>query len=478
MQLKKISRALISVSDKTGVLELTRTLQAQGVEIIASDGTAEYLRENKIEVRTVTDVTGAPEILGGKVKTLHPAIHAALLANPDEPSERSQLTFLGPIDALIVNLYPLPGFDIGGSALIRAGAKNCEFVSVITSPTQYQEFISGVSQGFSLDQRQKWARAALVMTAEYDLELVAERGTRLRYGENPHQGAVLIAPSNLGVAGAEIIQGKAMSYNNYLDVDAAWRLCNIAPGSVAIVKHGIPSGVSRSADLSSAYLRAIASDPTSAFGGVVASSDVVDEKCALEITKNFTEVVAAPSFTNDALKIFASKPNLRILKVVKSQDGSREVRRIDGGFLVQDRDVMSVGDVASQWTLVAGKAAHATKLKDLEFAWKVAACARSNAIVIVKDESTIGIGAGNVNRLDAARDAVERAELHSVDALKGSVAASDAFFPFPDALHILAAAGVSAVVHPGGSVNDAAVIAAAKEAGIALYTSGIRHFSH
>jgi phosphoribosylaminoimidazolecarboxamide formyltransferase/IMP cyclohydrolase len=478
MQLKKISRALISVSDKTGIVQVAHALRKNKVEILASDGTAAFLKSNGIEVHSISQVTGAPEMLDGKVKTLHPAIHAAILANPDIPSERAQLTAVGPIDAVIVNLYPTSGFDIGGPALIRAGAKNCESVSVITSASQYDEFIAGLSQGFSKAQREVWARAALVVTAEYDLQLAAERGKQLRYGENPHQGASLVSQSQYGVAGAEIIQGKAMSFNNYLDVDAAWKLCNAIPHSISIVKHGIPSGVAFASDPLTAYQSALACDPTSAFGGVVASSQSIDESCALEITKNFAEVVVAPSYSDRALEVFTAKTNLRIVRVKESQPRSKTIRAIDGGYLVQEQDEFSERDLLANWKIEVGGEVDSHQKRDLEFAWRIAAFSRSNAIVIVRNMSTIGIGAGNVNRLDAARSAVERAHLHLPNGLKGSVAASDAFFPFPDALQILAEAGVSAIVHPGGSINDAQVIAAAREAGITLYSSGIRHFSH
>jgi phosphoribosylaminoimidazolecarboxamide formyltransferase/IMP cyclohydrolase len=478
MQLKKISRALISVSDKTGIIQVAIALRENKVEILASDGTAAFLKENGIDAQSISEITQAPEMLGGKVKTLHPAIHAAILANPDIPSERDQLTSVGPIDAVIVNLYPLPGFDIGGPALIRAGAKNCESVSVITSTNQYQEFIAGLSQGFSISQREAWSRQALAVTAEYDLQLAAERGKQLRYGENPHQVAFLLSQSEIGVAGAEVIQGKAMSFNNYLDVDAAWKLCNATPKSISIVKHGIPSGVACAADVVTAYRSALACDPTSAFGGVVASSQSIDENCAIEITKNFTEVVVAPSYSDGALKVFLTKPNLRVIRIEKSRPHSREIRAIDGGYLIQERDVFSERDTSANWRLDTGIHGDSLQKSDLEFAWRVAALSRSNAIVIVKNMSTIGIGAGSVNRLDAARSAVERARLHLPSALHGSVAASDAFFPFPDALQILAEAGVSTIVHPGGSINDAQVIAAAHKAGITLYSTGIRHFSH
>ena len=476
----KIRSALISVSDRTGLLELARALTSNGIEIIASDGTAHYLRENAISARTVTEITGAPELLGGKVKTLHPDIHAAILANQDDPVELSELTSLPPLDAVIVNLYPVPGFDIGGPALIRAAAKNARFVSVITHPQQYPTLMSSLSTGTSLEQRNEWAQEALVLTAEYDLSLAAEKGKSLRYGENPQQSATLLSRfAGDGVAGARIIQGKEMSYNNYLDVDAAWLIAGDHQNSAVIIKHAIPTGVAIRESALAAYEAAFQSDPISAFGGVVAFNHVIDEKCARAITRNFTEVVVAPSCTKEALAIFASKPNLRIMVVPRQSVHSREVISINGGYLVQSTDaITNDNDNPANWTLVAGPKVSSETLADLHFAWKAVARTRSNAIVIAKDGATIGIGAGNVNRLDAARAAVESAQTHQPEKILGSVAASDAFFPFPDALSILIDAGVTAVAQPGGSVKDESVIAAAQSAGISLYLTGTRHFSH
>lgn len=478
--MQKISRALISVSDKEGILELARALHSHGVEIIASDGTAEYLKRYLIEVRTVSELTGAPELLGGKVKTLHPAIHAAILANREDQSEMSSLGDTAPIDAVIVNLYPKPGFDIGGPALIRAAAKNADYVSVITSPHQYQTFIDLLPSGITSEHRQQWAHQALVMTAEYDLALAADRGKKLRYGENPHQSAsLLVGVANTGVAAARIIQGKEMSFNNYLDLDAAWTIAKDHLNSAIIVKHGIPTGVACLQNSHDSYIRAIASDPVSAFGGVVAFNCEVDARTAEEIIGRFTEVVAAPVFSEEALEIFSRKPNIRIVVIARNTQPSWEIASIDGGFLAQEEDFfINDRDGASSWKLVAGDPVTPELIADLEFAWKVVARTRSNSIVIARSGATIGIGAGNVNRLDAALTAVQRAQSHQPALLKGSVSASDAFFPFPDGLQVLIDAGVSAVVQPGGSVNDEAVIAAAKSAGISLYFSGIRHFSH
>lgn len=480
MSLRRIRRALISVSDRTGLLELARALTSHGIEIIASDGTARFLKEHSISVRTVSEITGAPELLGGKVKTLHPIIHGAILANQDDPKELTELTSPATIDAVIVNLYPAPGFDIGGPALIRAAAKNSQFVSVITHPRQYSTFMESLSTGISLEQRNEWALEALVLTAEYDLSLAANKGSSLRYGENPQQSATLLTrKAGDGVAGAQIIQGKEMSYNNYLDVDTAWLIASDQPKSVVIIKHGIPTGVAIADSALEAYETAFQSDPVSAFGGVVALNHEVDEKCAEAIIGNFTEVVVAPSFTNEALRIFEGKPNLRIMAITHKIDPSLQVKSIDGGFLLQSMDAISHdNDDPGNWSLVAGPQVTSQTLADLHFAWKVVARTRSNAIVIAKSGATIGIGAGNVNRLDAARVAVKNAQTHQLIKIPGSVAASDAFFPFPDALTVLIDAGVTAVVQPGGSIKDESVIAAAQSAGISLYLTGIRHFSH
>ena len=478
--MQRISRALISVSDKTGVVELARALQDEGVEIIASDGTAEYLKQHLINVLSVSQVTGAKELLDGKVKTIHPTIYAAILVNRGVQSEMDSLGGVAPIDAVIVNLYPHPGFDIGGPTLIRAGAKNAEYVSVISNPNQYPRFIELLADGITSEQRRQWAHEALVMTATYDLSLAGERGEPLRYGENPHQTASLLrSSSHNGVAGARIIQGKEMSLNNYADLDVAWKIVMDQPNSVSIIKHGIPSGVACEKNPEIAYRLALASDPDSAFGGVIAFRNQIDLGAAEAIIERFTEVVAAPSFTSDALSVFATKPNIRILEISANAQSKNHVISIDGGYLLQEQDsINGENDVAQSWKLVAGTKATPEELKNLEFAWKVVARTRSNAIVIAQNLATIGIGAGNVNRRDAATAAVNRAKNHQPSLLKGSVAASDAFFPFPDGLHLLIDAGIRAVVQPGGSINDEAVIEAAKRAGISLYLTGIRHFSH
>lgn len=480
MPQRKINRALISVSDRSGILELAKALVSEGVEIIASDGTAHFLNENSLPVRSVSDITGSPELLGGKVKTLHPSIHAAILANRDDQTEMNELNSCPAIDAVIVNLYPVPGFDIGGPALIRAAAKNSQFVSIITHPRQYRSFIEALPDGTSVEQRNQWAHEALVLTAEYDLNLAAQRGRALRYGENPQQSATLLTRfAGDGVAGAQIINGKEMSFNNYQDADAAWLIAKDHPHSAVIIKHGIPTGVALGDSALFAYKAALKSDPISAFGGVVAINYEVDEKCAAAIIENFTEVVVARSFTPQALKVFESKPNLRILLISNDSAQSHDLTSINGGFLLQTSDSIEAStDQAENWTLVCGSQVSAETLADLHFAWKVVARTRSNAIVIANNGATIGIGAGNVNRVDAARAAVKGAQTNFPEEVHGSVAASDAFFPFPDALSILIDAGVTAVVQPGGSIRDESVISAAQNAGISLYLTGIRHFSH
>jgi len=480
MSQRRIRRALISVSDRTGLLELTNALISEGVEIIASDGTANYLKSNSFSVRTVSEITGAPELLGGKVKTLHPIIHAAILADQENPEELRELLSLSPIDAVIVNLYPAPGFDIGGPALIRAAAKNAQFVSILTHPRQYRALIEALPGGTSLEQRNQWAHEALVLTAEYDLNLAAQRGKTLRYGENPQQSATMLTRcAGVGVAGARLIHGKEMSFNNYQDVDAAWLIAKDHPHSAVIIKHGIPTGVALADSALAAYKAALKSDPISAFGGVIAINHDVDEECAAAIIENFTEVVVATSFTQQALEVFASKPNLRILLISNDSAQSHNLTSISGGFLLQTSDsIETSADEPKNWTLVAGSHVSAEMFADLHFAWKVVARTRSNAIVIANNGATIGIGAGNVNRVDAARAAVKNALMNFPERVHGSVAASDAFFPFPDALSILIDGGIRAVVQPGGSIRDESVISAAKNAGISLYLTGIRHFSH
>jgi phosphoribosylaminoimidazolecarboxamide formyltransferase/IMP cyclohydrolase len=471
---KKISRALISVSDKEGIAGLAKELAKNGVEIIASDGTAALLKDSGVPVKTVTEVTGSPELLDGKVKTLHPLIHAALLADQNNPQQLAELKGVGPIDLLVINLYPTSGFDIGGPALTRAAAKNSEHVAVITAPNQYQELIDSLKLGTSLEQRKDWAESALLLTAKYDLALLKERSEPLRYGENPHQDGAIATNNH-----HQVLQGKAMSFNNYLDLQAAWELSRSCERAVAIVKHGIPSGLAQAESSAKAFKAAWACDPTSSFGGVVVSEMVIDGECAAEIVKGFVEVVAANEITEEALKIFSTKPNLRVVKLTESSRDEFAIREIDGGFLFQSQDnFANTGDRFENWQLVSGAAADEKTATDLQLAWRIAGKARSNAVALVKDGAAVGIGAGSVSRVDAARLAISKAHEFNKSKLLGCVAASDGFFPFPDGVEALIASGVAAIVQPGGSLKDDAVIAAAQAAGVTMYLTGQRHFSH
>lgn len=474
MQRNKFSRALISVTDKTGISELAEELVAAGVEIIASDGTAAHLSHSGIKVRTVSEVTGYPELLGGKVKTLHPVIHAAILAKEDEFEQLKNQGIL-PIDLVIINLYPAESFDIGGPALIRAAAKNRSRVSIITSVDQYQELRNAITLGTTLDQREKWAQKAILSTAAYDLEIARERGTELRYGENPHQRGWI--SGRTGLAAAPLLQGKAMSFNNYLDADAGIRATALfSEPTIAIIKHAIPAGIASASKLSEALSAAIACDPISCFGGVVVANRNVTREEAAIITESFFEVLIAPTVDNDALEILGAKKNLRVLalgnNVNIANEQEIEERLIDGGFIFQDRDAESSHDHPENWTLVSGKAL--VDRESLLFAWRAVRCVRSNAIVICKGRATVGIGSGQVNRVDAARIALSRAG----ERASQGIAASDAFFPFSDGLQLLIDAGVTTVIQPGGSVRDGEVIDLARAAGITMYLTGVRHFSH
>jgi len=471
---KKITRALISVSNKEEVVHLAQELANNGVEIIASDGTAELLKASGIEVKTVNEVTGSPELLGGRVKTLHPLIHAALLVDQSNPQQLSELKGIGPIDLLVINLYPTSGFDIGGPALTRAAAKNAEHVAVITAPAQYPELIISLKLGTTLEQRKQWAVSALLLTAKYDLALLKEHSESLRYGENPHQDGALATNNH-----HEVLQGKAMSFNNYLDLQAAWDLSRACGTAVAIVKHGIPSGIAQANSAVKAFTAAWECDPTSAFGGVVVTDLAIDAECAAEMIKGFVEVVAANDIAKEALDIFATKSNLRVVKLTRPAKEDFVIREIDGGFLFQSQDGFdNAGDRFENWKLVSGVAVDEKTAKDLLLAWRISGKARSNAVVLVREGAAIGIGAGSVSRVDAARLAISKASEFNKAKLPGSVAASDGFFPFPDGVEALITSGVAAIVQPGGSLKDDAVIAAAQAAGVTMYLTGQRHFSH
>lgn len=473
---KSITRALISVTDKAGIIEVAKALIANKVEIIASDGSAAVLRSAEIPVKTISEVTGFPEILQGRVKTLHPLIHGAILADSSDSAHRADLKKFGiePIDLVIVNLYEPSFFDIGGPALIRAAAKNHAHVLVITSTAQYGPLIDGLHNGFDEKFRLDAARLAIETTARYDLAILRDLGEQLRYGENPHQRAWIAG--QIGLAAARSIQGKAMSYNNYLDLDAALKcLSSFADPTAVIIKHGIPTGIATQAQIADSYAAALQADELSAFGGVVGLNRAVDTSLASSLSETFFEVICAPHFTESAREILQQKKNLRLIELSPEENKEIALREIDGGFLFQEPDTRKLeSDSAASWRLVAGNAVTPETLRDLEFAWRAIRSIRSNAILLAKDGSSVGIGAGQVNRLDAALQAIGRAGSKA----HGAVAASDAFFPFSDGPIALAQAGIIAIVQPGGSVRDQDIIDAVASAGMSMYFTGDRHFSH
>ena len=513
---RPIKRALISVYDKSGLIEFATELHAQGVEIVSTGSTAATIANVGIPVIKVEELTGFPESLDGRVKTLHPIIHAGILADLRLPSHVSQLAELkiAPFDLVVVNLYPfvktvksgasidecIEQIDIGGPSMVRGAAKNHPSVAVVVSPNQYPQIIAAIAEGGTDEKmRRQFAIEAYRTTASYDIavstwlnsvsddQLIPEwignsysHSATLRYGENPHQSAALYLDdtselTGTGVAGAIQLHGKEMSYNNYVDLEAAWRAAyDHAEPAVAIIKHTNPCGIALGTNIDSAYLKAHACDPVSAFGGVIAANREVNETMAKAVSEVFTEVIAAPSFTKSAIEILSQKPSIRILTIEPTAP-LLELRPILGGALVQNFDRIDAdGDSSSNWQLVAGKAATPEQLKDLEFAWRAVRAVKSNAILLATDLAAVGIGMGQVNRVDSARLAVSRAG----DRTSGSVAASDAFFPFADGLEILLAAGVSAIVQPGGSVRDNEVIEAANKMGATMYFTGVRHFAH
>ena len=517
-----IHRALVSVYDKTGLDELARGLADAGVEIVSTGSTAARIRDLGIPVTPVDQVTGFPEILGGRVKTLHPHVHAGLLADQNDREHMATVDELGiaPFQLLVVNLYPfretvasgaerqevVEQIDIGGPAMVRAGAKNHGSLAVVVDPAGYPEVLQAVrSGGFDLAARQKLAVAAFRHTAGYDIAVASwlgsvvapddivdgessgfpawvaaswERAAVLRYGENPHQQAALyVAPGGSGLAQAEQLAGKEMSYNNYVDADAARRAAyDFAEPCVAIIKHANPCGIAIGADIAEAHRKAHACDPVSAYGGVIAANRPVDAEMAEQLADIFTEVVVAPGFDDAALDALQTKKNLRLLVAEAPDVGPRtELRPISGGLLIQRADgIDAPGDDPGSWTLVSGDAADEQTLADLNFAWRAIRAVKSNAILIARDRATVGVGMGQVNRVDSCRLAVERGG----ERVSGAVAASDAFFPFPDGLQVLLDAGVRAVVQPGGSIRDADVIEAAQARGVTMYVTGARHFAH
>ena len=518
---RPVRRALVSVFDKAGLLDLATGLHAAGVEIVSTGSTASRIADAGVPVSRVEEVTGFPECLDGRVKTLHPRVHAGLLADMRLPAHVEQLDTLGiaPFDLLVVNLYPFTStvasgaapddcveqIDVGGPAMIRAAAKNHESLAVVTDPTRYAWVLAQVhAGGVALADRRALAAEAFRHTASYDVAVATWMGSTLvpsaglaewtgstgrrratlRYGENPHQAAALYGePGDAsGLAGAIQLHGKEMSYNNYVDADAAWRAAHDHPDAVcvAIIKHANPCGiaVARSGGdpdpAADAHRRAHACDPTSAFGGVIAVNAEVTVPLAEQIAEIFTEVVVAPSYAEGALDVLARKKNVRVLSATWAPP-ALEQRAISGGSLVQQRDAVDApGDDPAAWTLATGSPVSDAQLADLAFAWRACRAVKSNAILLASDGATVGVGMGQVNRVDSAKLAV----LRGGDRVAGSVAASDAFFPFPDGFEVLAEAGVAAVVQPGGSVRDELVVEAAERAGVAMYFTGTRHFAH
>jgi phosphoribosylaminoimidazolecarboxamide formyltransferase/IMP cyclohydrolase len=519
----QIRRALLSVSDKTGLVELGRALAAKGVDLVSTGGTAKALRDAGLPVRDISDLTGFPEMMDGRVKTLHPKVHGGLLAVRDNPEHVAAMTEhdIGAIDLVVVNLYPfvqtvakgagreeiIENIDIGGPSMVRSAAKNHAHVAIVTDPADYAIVAAGET---TLDQRRRFAAKAYALTATYDAAIsqwfskvdqqelfapVRVMGStlvsELRYGENPHQRAALYLPNGphiRGIAGASQVQGKELSYNNYNDADAALELVaefRDGPPTVVIVKHANPCGVATGATLAEAYEAALQCDSVSAFGGIIAVNRPLDGPTAEAISGIFTEVVAAPDADEAARAVFAKKKNLRLLLTGELPDPARPgltTRIIAGGVLVQERDN---GQVTSDMLKVVTKRAPSEQeLKDCLFAWTVAKHTKSNAIVYAKDGVTAGIGAGQMNRRDSSRIAAakakEAAETHGWAEARtvGSAVASDAFFPFADGLLAAAEAGATAVIQPGGSIRDADVIAAADEAGLAMVFTGMRHFRH
>ncbi len=523
---RPLRRALISVYDKTGLASLASALHQAGVELVSTGSTAATIAAAGIPVTRVEELTGFPECLDGRVKTLHPRVHAGILADTRRPEHLAQLAELdiAPFDLVVVNLYPFSAtvasgagpdecvelIDIGGPSMVRAAAKNHPSVAVVVDPARYGEVAAVAVEGFTLAERRRLAADAFAHTAAYDVAVASwfasgyaaddvavesgfpavvgatwARSTVLRYGENPHQGAALYlgaeGRAGEGLAGATQLHGKAMSYNNYVDADAAWRAAHDHTGpTVAVIKHANPCGIAVGTDIADAHAKAHACDPVSAYGGVIATNGTVTLAAAEQIAPIFTEVVLAPAFEPAALELLATKKNIRLLTVAGVPSSAPvEVRNISGGLLMQQADRVDAvsetgGDDPSRWTLAAGAPADEATLADLAFAWRAVRAVKSNAILLASGGASVGVGMGQVNRVDSCRLAVQRAG----DRVVGSVAASDAFFPFADGLQVLIDAGVRAVVQPGGSIRDAEAIAAAQAAGVTMYLTGTRHFAH
>ncbi|MFW0791341.1 bifunctional phosphoribosylaminoimidazolecarboxamide formyltransferase/IMP cyclohydrolase [Gordonia sp. CPCC 205333] len=517
---RPVRRALISVYDKSGLTDLAAALHAAGVELVSTGSTAKTIAAESIPVTEVSEITGFPECLEGRVKTLHPGVHAGILADTRKDDHLNQLGELGiaAFELVVVNLYPFTAtvasgatpdecieqIDIGGPSMVRGAAKNHPSVAVVVDPSEYGEVAEAVAAGgFTLAQRQQLAAKAFRHTADYDVAVASwmgsivapevsvagqpsfpawiggtwERSAVLRYGENPHQGAALyVGGQGGGLASAEQLHGKEMSFNNYTDSDAAWRSAyDFDRPAVAIIKHANPCGIAVADDIAQAHRKAHECDPVSAYGGVIAANTEVSVEMAEQVAEIFTEVIIAPSYADAALSVLTRKKNIRVLRAQPPQRAGAEMRPVSGGLLLQQRDILDAdGDNSANWTLATGEAVDAETLADLEFAWRACRSVKSNAILLASDGASVGVGMGQVNRVDSAHLAVQRAGERAL----GSVAASDAFFPFPDGLQVLTAGGVKAIVQPGGSIRDNEVIEAATDAGITLYLTGARHFAH
>jgi len=507
---KSIRRALVSVYDKDRLLEIGNVLSGAGVEILSTGSTAKTLQAAGIAVTEVSAYTGFPEIMGGRVKTLHPRVHSGILADQNNPEHLAAIKDLDiePFDLVIINLYPFAAtiasgadfaecieqIDIGGPSMLRGAAKNHGSVAVICKTSQYDQLLSAIKAGgFTQVQRKELALEVFRTTAEYDLAIanwlgqndelpewfgrIWHRESVLRYGENPHQSAAIYSGGPVGIVSAVQLHGKEMSFNNYTDAESAWRaVLDHRDPAVAIMKHANPCGIAVCAEgVAVAYQHAHECDPVSAYGGVVAANRKVDLAMATPLSDVFTEVLIAPDYDADALELLMKKPSIRILKCAIPSVAPLELRPVSGGILVQEADLIDApGDSPSSWKQVSGAKVNNQTMKDLEFAWRSVRSVKSNAILLAKNTASVGIGMGQVNRVDSAKLAVDRAG----ERVKGSVAASDAFFPFADGLEILINAGVVAIVQPGGSVRDEEVIAAAQKAGIAMFFTGVRHFSH
>ncbi|MBM6402829.1 bifunctional phosphoribosylaminoimidazolecarboxamide formyltransferase/IMP cyclohydrolase [Phycicoccus sp. CSK15P-2] len=528
---RPVRRALVSVYDKTGLEDLVRGLHEEGVALVSTGGSSALIESLGLPVTKVEDLTGFPECLEGRVKTLHPRVHAGILADTRKADHVAQLEELGveAFELVVVNLYPFAAtvasgatpdecveqIDIGGPSMVRAAAKNHPSVAVVTDPTTYGDALEAVrSGGFTLEQRKRLAAEAFVHTATYDVAVASWMGNAyvdtsdgtgfpawagatwqkqatLRYGENPHQRAALYVDGHRpepALAQARQLHGKEMSYNNYVDADAAVRAAydHGDQPTVAVIKHANPCGIAVGADIAEAHRKAHACDPVSAFGGIIAANRPVTAAMAETVAEIFTEVVVAPGFDAEALGILTRKKNVRLLECAAPTRGGIETRPIGGGLLVQERDAVDAvvtgedgaptgGDDAAHWRLASGDPADDTTLADLQFAWRAVRATKSNAILLARDGASVGIGMGQVNRVDSCHLAVSRA---GEERARGAVAASDAFFPFADGLQVLLDAGVRAVVAPGGSMRDAEVVEAAQAAGVTMYFTGTRHFAH